>query len=97
MRDFVYGALPVRVVFPPEAIRRLARALGRHEAARGLHELANELSAPTASRDLGVTAEALDRVTDLALTNPYANPRPLNREALAGLLARAWSGAPPEP
>ncbi|KAB7571658.1 maleylacetate reductase [Verminephrobacter eiseniae] len=81
----------------PEAMRRIARALGRPEAGRGLHELAKELGAPTALRDLGVTVDALDRVADLALTNPYANPRPLHRQAIVGLLARAWAGAPPEP
>jgi len=81
----------------PAAMRRIARALGRPDAAGGLHELAIELAAPTSLRELGVPAEALYRVIDLALTSPYANPRPLNREALAGLLERAWSGAPPEP
>jgi maleylacetate reductase len=81
----------------PVAMRRIARALGRPDASWGLHELAKELGAPTSLRELGVTAEALDRVTDLALTSPYANPRPLSREAIAGLLARAWSGAPPAP
>ena len=97
MRDSVYGALPVRVVPAPEAMRRIARTLGRPEAARGLHEPANELGAPTALRELGVTAEARDRETDTALTSPYANPRPLSSKAIAGLLARAGSGAPPSP
>ncbi len=80
----------------PEAMRRIARAIGRPEASSGLHELASELGAPIALRDLGVAAADLERIADLALTNAYWNPRPLDREAIAGLLQRAWAGAPPE-
>ena len=81
----------------PEAMRRIARAIGRPEASVGLHELANALGAPTALRDLGVAAADLERITDLVLTNAYWNPRPLDRDAIAGLLRRAWAGARPEP
>jgi maleylacetate reductase len=87
----------------PEAMRRIARAIGRaeasgswHEASVGLHELASALGAPTALRDLGVAAADLERIADLALASPYWNPRPLDREAIVGLLRRAWAGAPPE-
>ena len=80
----------------PEAMRRIARAIGRSDASRGLHELANALGAPTALRDLGVEAADLKRIADLALANPYWNPRPLDREAIVGLLRRAWAGEPPE-
>ena len=80
----------------PEAMRCIARAIGRPEASAGLHELANELGAPIALRDLGVAAADLERIADLALTNAYWNPRPLDREAIAGLLRRAWDGAPPQ-
>jgi maleylacetate reductase len=80
----------------PEAMRRIARAIERPEASAGLHELALELGAPTALRDLGVEAGDLKRIADLALANPYWNPRPLDSEAIAGLLRRAWAGAPPE-
>lgn len=80
----------------PEAMRRIVRAIGRPDASVGLHELANELGAPTALRELGVAASDLERIADLALANPYWNPRPLDRAAIAGLLRRAWAGAPPE-
>jgi maleylacetate reductase len=32
----------------------------------------------------------------MALANPYWNPRPLDHEAIQRLIARAWSGAPPD-
>jgi maleylacetate reductase len=38
---------------------------------------------------------AVDRAADLAVRNPYPNPRALEREAIRGLLVRAWAGAFP--
>jgi maleylacetate reductase len=32
---------------------------------------------------------------EAAIANPYANPRPLERQALEGLLTRAYLGEPP--
>jgi len=45
--------------------------------------------------ELGMPEGAIDHAADLAVRNPYPNPRPLEREALRGLLARAWAGDPP--
>lgn len=81
----------------PEAMRRIARALGSDDAALGLHRLAKQHGAPIALKDLGMPAEGLDRAADLAVTTPYPNPRPLERSAIRALLQRAWEGAPPAP
>jgi maleylacetate reductase len=80
----------------PEALARVARALGVGDAPRGLHELARRLGAPTSLAALGMTADGLDRAAELAVQNQYANPRPLERVALRALLQRAFDGAPPE-
>jgi hypothetical protein len=40
-------------------------------------------------------SEGLDRASELAVSNPYPNPRPLERAALRALLQRAFDGAPP--
>lgn len=37
----------------------------------------------------------LDRAADLAVANPYRNPRPVERGALRALLQDAFDGAPP--
>jgi maleylacetate reductase len=37
----------------------------------------------------------VERVADLALAAPYANPRPVTREGVVALLERAWAGDPP--
>ena len=35
------------------------------------------------------------RVADLAVANPYANPRPVTREGVEALVRAAWAGEPP--
>jgi maleylacetate reductase len=53
------------------------------------------LGAPLALRDLGLAAGDLDRAADLAVKNPYWNPRPVERETIRALLERAWAGVRP--
>jgi len=79
----------------PEAMARLARALGVADPAQGLQDLARALGAPTSLRALGMKGEDLDQAARLALQNPYYNPRPLELDAIRQLLADAWDGRPP--
>jgi alcohol dehydrogenase class IV len=79
----------------PGAMARIARALSASNAAAGLYDLAGRLGATRALRDLGMPEDGIDRATDLAVTNPYWNPRPIEREAIRALIARAWAGDPP--
>jgi maleylacetate reductase len=53
--------------------------------------------APIALKDLGMAAASLERVADLAVQNPYPNPRPLDRAALRDMLQRAYDGGSPQP
>lgn len=79
----------------PGAMARIARALGVADAPLGLQQLTQRHGAPTSLKALGMPADGLDRVADLAVQNPYPNPRPLERAALRALLQRAYDGAPP--
>jgi len=79
----------------PEAMAALADALGHPDPAIALFDLAGTLGAPRALWDLGMPEAGIDRATDLALANPYWNPRPLEREAIRALIAAAWAGEPP--
>ena len=79
----------------PEAMARIARALGVADPAQGLYELAGAINAPLALKDIGMPADGLDRAADLAVTNPYWNPRPLERGAIRELLQAAWEGRRP--
>ena len=79
----------------PEAIGRVARALGVTDAASGLYDMAKAAGAPTALRDIGMPESGLDRAADLAVANPYWNPRPIERSAIRALLDDAWRGRRP--
>lgn len=79
----------------PDAMQRIARALKCTDAPRGVFELAKQLGAPTALKDIGMKKEVLDRACDIALSNPYWNPRTLDRQPLRQLLQHAWEGGEP--
>ena len=82
----------------PDAMNRIAWAVGTTDAAQGgLYDLAKRLNAKLALRDVGMPESGIDRAADLAVTNSYWNPRPLERNAIRDLIARAWAGKPPMP
>jgi len=81
----------------PEAVTRIAQALGARNAALGLYELAQRLGAPLALRDIGMPEAAIDEAARLATANPYFNPRPVTFEPIRDLLRRAWAGLAPAP
>ena len=80
----------------PQAMTRIARALGAGAAPTGAYDLAKALGAPTALRDIGMPESGLDRAAELATTNAYWNPRPLERSAIRKLLQQAWEGRRPD-
>jgi len=79
----------------PQAMARIARAIGAQDAAGGLYDLARDNGAPVALRDLGMPEADLDRAADIAASNPYWNPRPIERTAIRALLQNAWAGVRP--
>jgi alcohol dehydrogenase class IV len=57
--------------------------------------MAATAGAPTALRDIGMPESGLDRAADLAVADPYWNPRPVQRDAIRALLDDAWHGRRP--
>lgn len=88
-------ALAYNALAAPEAMQRIARALRVDNAGSGIFDLARNLGAPTALKDIGMPMDGLDRAAELATTNAYANPRPLERTAIRQLLQNAWEGVRP--
>lgn len=88
-------ALAYNAPCAPEAIQDLKRTLGNQDPARHLFDLAGELGAPRALRDLGMPYEGIDEAVSQALANPYWNPRPLEARALRLTIERAWAGDSP--
>src|SRR5262249_40011474 len=80
----------------PDAIGRVARALGVKQAAPGLFDMAKAAGAPTALRDIGMPENGLDRAADLAVADPYWNPRPIDRASIRALLDDSWHGRRPQ-
>jgi len=83
----------------PDAMRRIARAIGAEDAASGLHRLATDLmGGPSSLAALGMPAAGVAAAAAAAAAaDPYWNPEPIERSAIAALLARAHAGEPPEP
>ena len=85
----------------PQAMHRIERALGvtgRRSAAAGLFDLARDNGAPVALRDIGMQEADLDKAAEIAVSNPYWNPRPFGpaqRANIRELLQRAYEGARP--
>lgn len=79
-----------------DALRPAADLFGG-DLGGGLYDLARGLGAPTALKDFDVAQADLARIADLAVKNPYANPREVTREGILSLLQAAWAGARPAP
>jgi maleylacetate reductase len=79
----------------PEAMERIARALGSEDAAIGVYELAKRCGAPLALKDIGMSPEDVSKAADIASSNPYWNPRPIQHDALLKLLQNAFDGVAP--
>lgn len=88
-------ALAYNAAAAPQAMQRIARALGGHNAAQAVFDLAETNGAPVALRDIGMQAHDLDKACEIALQNQYPNPRPLEAGAIRDLLQAAWEGARP--
>ena len=80
----------------PRAVAALSRALGGvDDPAQQLWELTGELDAPRSLAELGMHKGDIPRIAELAVANPYANPRPVTRSGVEALLLAAWNGHAP--
>ena len=89
-------ALAYNAPAAPRAMARIAASLGAASAASGVFDLGARHGAPTRLAAIGMREGDLDRAADLALKNPYPNPRPLERGAIRALLQNAYDGARPD-
>jgi protocatechuate 3,4-dioxygenase beta subunit len=85
----------------PDAMRRIAGALGASDAPAGMYDLTTDLGGPTSLGALGMAETELPRAALLAnasaAASPYPNPRQVTVGGIEGLLRDAWSGRRPEP
>ncbi|HEY2589953.1 MAG TPA: maleylacetate reductase, partial [Steroidobacteraceae bacterium] len=76
-------------------LEQMARALGRPDPAAAFYDLARAHGAPYSLRTLGLAESDVDRAAQLAVANPYWNPRPIERDGIHALLQDAWEGRQP--
>ena len=89
------GATAYNSAAAPEAMARIARALGADEPAGALYDLLAGLGAKTALRDLGMAHGDLDKAAEIAAGSAYYNPAPVTRHGVRALLEDAWHGRRP--
>jgi maleylacetate reductase len=80
----------------PEAMARVARALGADDAPRGLYDLELKLNLKLRLSDIGMREADLERAARIALESPYPNPRPVEYAGVLALLRAAYEGRRPE-
>lgn len=79
----------------PQAMRRIARALGAESAPRGLYDLETRLGLEQKLSAIGMPADGLERAARIATESPYPNPRPVEFDAVLSLLQDAQVGRRP--
>ena len=94
-------AMAFNAAAAPMAMTRIQRALGatgQSSAAAGLFDLSLNNGGPVALRDIGMKEADLDRAADIAVSNPYWNPRAFGvaqRTEIRELLQCAYDGRRP--
>ena len=79
----------------PDAMGRIAAALGAEGAAQGLYDLARSLKIPLALKDIGMPEDGIESAVALTMKDPYWNPRPIEADGIRALLQRAYAGEGP--
>lgn len=80
----------------PEAMGKLAGALpgSGGDAVRGLNVLLDKLGVKRGLKEFGMKEADVDRAADIAVSNPYWNPREIERGPIRELIRRVWAGEP---
>lgn len=88
-------ALAYNLLLAPDACDTLSRVFHEPDPARALARFTRRLELPQTLSELGMPEAAIDDAANIAVSKPYPNPRPLEREGIRDLLARAWTGSLP--
>jgi alcohol dehydrogenase class IV len=74
----------------PEAMHRIAAAIGAPTAAEGIAALGRAVGITYGLGDLGLRREDIERAAQIAAATTYPNPRPVTAEAVTEILNRAY-------
>jgi alcohol dehydrogenase class IV len=78
----------------PGAMKKLAEVLpgSDGDAIKGLNVLLAKLKVKRGLKDYGFKEEDIDKAADIAVSNPYWNPREIERDGIRELIRRVWVG-----
>ena len=78
----------------PEVMEKLANVLpdSDGDAIRGLNSFLGRLKVTRSLKDLGMQEEDIDKATDVATSNPYWNPRQIEKGLIREVIRRCWAG-----
>lgn len=79
----------------PEAMTRIARALECDDAPKGLFDLMQSVGKVKSLADMGLSTADLDTAANMAVKNPYYNPRPVTEGGVREMLQAAFDGRQP--
>lgn len=82
-------------VAAPE-LKPVSSILGADSVGGGLWDLAKRIGAPLSLSEIGMPEDGIGEAADLAVGNPYWNPRPFVRNDIADLIGRAFAGDRPK-
>lgn len=90
-------AIAYNEVARPDVTTIITRALKMQNVTAGqaLFDLEKRLGLSTQLSDLAFTEADIQKATDIAMANPYWNPRPFAREDIAEILTKAYHGTRP--
>ncbi|MFD7996791.1 maleylacetate reductase [Streptomyces mexicanus] len=78
----------------PAAAAALCGALGCDDPVAAVQTMTGSMGAASSLRELGLPKEGIEAVVEQAMSQPYANPREVDRGELHVLLHAAFEGAP---
>ncbi|KAI0121267.1 maleylacetate reductase [Xylariales sp. AK1849] len=87
-------AVAYNAPFCPAAMEKLGAILpdSKGDPIKGLNALYQRLGINFGLRELGMPETSIDEATDIAVSNPYKNPRALERSAIREIIRRSWVG-----
>ena len=91
-------AIAYNEVARPEVTKIITRALGVSDVSAGqaLFDLEVKLGLQTKLQSLDFTQEDIQKAADIAMQNPYWNPRPFDKDNIIQIITHAYHGTRPE-
>lgn len=78
----------------PEAVKKLAEVIpgSDGDAIRGLNLLLTNLKVKRGLNEFGMKEGDVDKAAEIAVSNPYWNPRSIEKDPLRETIRRCWAG-----